>query len=814
MNIVQDIRQGLRALIKAHSFSIVTILVLGLGIGSNVAIFSLVNAVLLRPLPYYEPDRLVMIWGNFGSLNMMRLGASAPEFADYKNQNRVFTNLAAFQRAPFNLTGVSEPQRVSGARVTGDLFPLLGVQPLAGRTIIPGDDSAGHERVAVLSNRFWRTRFNSDLGLISHVVNLDGQSYVVVGIMPNDFQFPFAANEADRVDIWVPAVFSAAELNDRGRYNYQVLGRLKPGVTISQVGVEMDRVGRALEQEYPRSYRGPKGEDGGWRVTITSLPAEVVGNIRPLLFLLLGVVAVLLLIVCANVTNLSLARSSTRSREMAIRAALGATRRQLVRQLLVESLLLSMAGGLLGLLLAIAGIDVLVSIAPRDVPRLNEITVDTRVLIFTFGLSLATGLLFGIVPALRSSKVVNDALKEGSKSLTAVRGQRLRNALVIAEIASALVLLVGAGLMLKSFARLLAVNPGFDSSRVLTTRIWLPSSRYADNSSELQFFDQLLSRVKVLPGVESASLTTALPMTGVTFGAPFSIEGRAFDPAGRPPHAYIRSVAPNYFRTLGIPLVEGRDFDSHDTNTTTPVVIINETFARGFFADGAIGKRFKIGGPQSPRPWMQVAGIVRDVKADGLDSPTVPEMYLPFAQNAGPAMTLVARTTNDPAGTAPAIRSQAVALDPDLPIYDLATMRELLNASVAPRRFNMLLIAGFAFSSLILATLGIFSVVAYSVAQRTHEVGIRVALGARTTDVLQLVLGQGARLIAVGIGLGLVAAFGLTRVLKTFLFETTPTDPLTYFLISFLLAAVALIACYVPARRAARLDPLVALRSE
>ncbi|MFN2579091.1 MAG: ABC transporter permease [Pyrinomonadaceae bacterium] len=814
MNILQDARHSCRALIKAKSFSAVTILVLALGIGSNVAIFSLINSILLRPLPYHDPDQLVMIWGNFRSLNMMRLGASAPEFQDYKNQNHVFTSLAAFQRAPFNLTGVTEPQRLNGARVTGELFTMLGVPPLAGRSIIGGDDSAGHEHVAVLSNRLWRTRFNSDSTLIGRNINLDGLAYVVVGIMPRDFQFPFAANEPDRVDVWVPAVFSAAELNERSRYNYQVLGRLKPGVTISQAAVEMERVGGVLEQQYPRSYRGPKGEPGGWQITLTSLQSEVVGNIRPLLFVLLGVVIVLLLIVCANVANLSLARASTRSREIAIRAALGATRRQLVRQLLIESLLLSAGGGLLGLLLAAAGVDLLMAAGPRDIPRLNEVSLDSRILIFTFGLSLINALLFGIVPALSNSRVINDPLKEGSKSLTALRGQRLRSALVIGEIAAALVLLVAAGLIFKSFARLSGVNPGFNSNRVLTARMWLASSRYEDNSAKLQFFDQLLAGVKALPGVESASLTTALPMTGATFGAPFSIEGRPFDPTGVPPHAYIRTIAPDYFRSLGIPLVQGRDFDAHDTGTSTPVVVINETFARGFFAGNPIGKRFKIGGPQSPRPLMQVAGVVHDVKADGLDAPTIPEMYLPLAQNGGPAMTLVVRTAGDPLATIPAIRSRAFTLDNDLPVYDITTMRELLNASVAPRRFNMFLISGFAFCSLILATLGIFSVIAYSVAQRTHELGIRIALGARTTDVLRLVLGQGARLILTGVGAGLVAALGLTRVLRTFLFETSPTDPLTYLAISFLLVVVALIACYVPARRAAQLDPLIALRSD
>ena len=812
----QDLRYGARMLRKKPGFTVIAVFTLALGIGANTAIFSVVNTVLLRPLPYREPDRLVMVWGNFRGLNMMRLGASAAEFMDFKSQTSVFTELAAFQQTPFNLTGDEGPQRLSGLRVSSELFKVLGVAPLTGRALAAADQKPGHEHVAVVSQRLWQTRFGGDLKNLDRRLTLDGTSYAVVGVMPRDFQFPFGLDETQRPDSWVPAVFSAAELNDRTQYDFQVIGRLKPGVTTEQARAEMDTIGRRFEQQYPRSYRGPKGEDGGWQVTLTTLQDEVVGNVRSLLLVLLGVVGFVLLIACANVTNLSLARASTRRREMAIRTALGASRVRVVRQMLTETLLLALIGGAVALPLALWGIELLIALGPKNIPRLGEVRLDLRVLAFTLGVSLFTGLVSGLAPALRvGGSRVHDALKETSLGVTAgAARQRLRSLLVVSEIALALVLLIGAGLMLKSFRVLLAVEPGFSADRVLTAQVLLNNSRYAEATAKLNFYDQLLTRVRAQPGVESASMTTGLPLTGVTYGAPFSIEGKPFDPAGKPPHAYIRTVAPGYFQTLGITLQQGRDFNLQDTVASTPIVIINQAFARDFFNGDPAGKRFKIGAPGSPRPWMQVAGIVRDVKADGLDAETVPEMYLPFAQNTTAAMTLVARTTGDPADNIAAVRREVLSLDKDQPVYNIRTMRQLLGASIAQRRFNMLLLSAFAFIALLLAASGLFGVMAYTVAQRTHEIGVRLALGAQTRDVLRLVVGNGMALAALGVAVGLAGAFGLTRLMSSLLFGVTPTDAATFVVVSIVLLAVALLACYIPARRATQVDPLVALRYE
>ena len=820
--LLKDFRYGARMLRTKPGFTVIAIVTLALGIGANTAIFSVVDTVLLRPLPYREPERLVMVWGNFRGLNMMRLGASAAEFGDFKSQSSVFAELAAFQQTSFNLTGDDGPQHLSGLRTTSELFKVLGASPLSGRALVADDQQSGHERVAVVSQRLWQNRFGGDVNATGRAttpdrrLTLDGDSYTVVGVMPPDFQFPYGLDETQRPDVWVPAVFSSEELNHRTQYNYQVIGRLKPGVTTAQARAEMDTIGRRFEQQYPRSYRGPKGEDGGWQVTLTTLQDEVVGNVRSLLLILVAVVGFVLLIACANVTNLSLARASTRRREMAIRTALGASRGRLVRQLMTETFLLALIAGAVALPFTVWGIELLIALGPKDIPRLSEVRLDLRVLGFTLGVSLVTGLLSGVAPALRAGgKGVHDALKEASLGMTASAArQRLRNLLVVSEIALALVLLIGAGLMLKSFRALLAVEPGFSADRVLTAQVLLAPARYAEAPARLNFYDQLLARVRSQPGVESASMTTGLPLTGVTYGAPFSIEGKPFDPSGKPPHAYIRTVAPGYFQTLGITLEQGRDFNAQDTATSTPVVIISQKFARDFFNGDPAGKRFKIGAPGSARPWMQAVGIVADVKADGLDAETVPEMYLPLAQNTGAAMTLVARTTGDPSGSVAAVRREVQSIDKDQPVYNVRTMQQLLGASIAQRRFNMLLLGAFAAIALLLAASGLFGVMAYTVSQRTHEIGLRLALGAQTRDVLRLVVGNGMALAVSGVAAGLAAAFGLTRLMTSLLFGVTPTDAGTFVGVSVVLLAVALLACYIPARRATKVDPLVALRYE
>ncbi|HEX8144123.1 MAG TPA: ABC transporter permease [Pyrinomonadaceae bacterium] len=814
----QDLRFGTRMLWKNPGFTAVSVLTLALGIGANSAIFSIVNAALLEPLPYPNSEGLVMVWGNFQRLNMNRLGVSAPEFFDYKSQNDVFSEVAAYQPLTFNLTQSDEPERISGARVSATLFTLLGTQPLAGRTLLEEEERPDRSRVAVLSQRLWQRRFNSDRALIGKSVALDGESYTVVGIMPQGFRFPLSEPyDTERSDVWVPIAFTPQELSDRGRYSFRMIARLRPGASLAQARAEMNTIGQRLEQEYPRTYRGPKGEDGGWHVTVTTLREEVVGNARVFLLILLGVVGFVLLIACANIANLWLARASTRRREVAIRTALGAGRARLVRQFLTESVMLALLGGGAGLLLAMWGVELLSAASPRGIPRLDEADLDIRVLGFTLGVSLLTGLLFGLVPALQSSRVeLSESIKENSRSATTGYGwRRLRGLLVVSEVALALVLLIGAGLLLKSFGRLLAVDPGFNAENVLTMRMSLPPSRYTGPQERVNFYGQLLEGVKALPGVEAASITTALPLSGVNFGGPFSIEGRPLDMSGKPPHAYVRTVAPDYFKVMGIAFIKGRDFGAVDTDKSQPVVIINEAFARGFFNNGeAIGQRIKIGAPGSPRPWMLVAGVVRDVKSDGLDAEATPEMYMPYSQDIVSAMTLVIRTRSDPASSVAAVRHALQAVDKDQPVYNIRTMEQLLGESVAQRRLNMLMLGAFALLALLLATTGIFALMAYTVAQRTREIGIRMALGAQKSDILKLVFRQAMSLTVLGLCLGLAAAFALTRLMTSMLFGVSATDPQTFIGIALLLTVVSLVACYIPARRAMKVDPTIALRYE
>ncbi|HEX8139652.1 MAG TPA: ABC transporter permease [Pyrinomonadaceae bacterium] len=814
----QDLRYGARMLLANPGFTAVAVLTLALGIGANSAVFSLVNAALLRPLPYSDPQSLVMVWANFRRLNMMRLGVSAPEFLDYRNQNGVFAEVAAFQPVTLNLTGTDEPERLSGARVSPSLFPLLGTAPLVGRTLAAEEERPGQAPAVVLSHRLWQRRFGSDPGVTGRSIKLDGESYTVIGVMPPGFQFPFGESfSAGRVDVWLPLVFSQAELTSRDHYSFRMIARLKPGVTVSQARAEMSTIGSRLEQQYPRTYRGPHGEDGGWQVTVTTLQEEVVGNSRLLLLVLLCVVAFVLAVACANIASMLLARAITRHREVAIRTALGAGRARLVRQFLTESMLLALLGGAVGLFLAMWIVELLVALGPREIPRLDEAGLDAPVLLFTLVISIVTGLLFGLVPALQSEGAsLSEALKEGSKGATASYGQRrLRGLLVVTEIALSLVLLVGAGLMLKSFQRLLNVDPGFDPENVLTMQVALTPARYTEPKAMAAFYDQLLTRVKALPGIESASITTALPMSGPTFGAPFSIEGRPLDMTGKPPHAEIRDIAPGYFQVMRSPLVRGRDFGAEETDASVPVVIINETLAHNFFGgEDALGRRIKIGAPGSPRPWMLITGIVRDVKSSGLDAEVMPEMYRPYSQNPGEAMTIVARTKGEPSSSLAAVRREVLGVDRDQPVYNMSTMKQLLTESVAQRRLSMLMLGAFSLIALVLAGVGIYGVTAYMVAQRTHEIGIRLALGARRQDILKLVVGQGMVLSLTGVGLGVLAALALTRFLSSLLYGVSATDPLTFASIALLLSLVALAACYIPARRAMRVDPMEALRYE
>ncbi len=796
----QDLRFGFRMLAKSPGFTAVAVLTLALGIGANTAIFSVVNAVLLRPLDYSDPDQLYVLWGHHPQIG--REVASLPDFVDWREQNQSFEDLAAMSRRSMNLTGRGEAERVIGARVSASLFPLLRVETIRGRAFSPEEDRPGAERVAILSHGLWQRRFGSDPAFVGETITLDGESYAVIGVAPPEFQFP------GRVEVWIPLAMEVDPTERRGDF-LLVLGRLKPGVTQEQAQAEMTTIAQRLEQQYPNS-------NTKWGIEIVSLHEQVVGNIRPALLVLLGAVGFVLLIACANVANLLLARAAAREKEIAVRAALGAGRGRLVRQLLTESLLVAIIGGALGLLLALWGIDILLALNPDDVPRLSGVGVDGWVLGFTLGISLLTGILFGLVPAVQISRPdLHESLKEGGRTSGGSLRHRTRHILVVAEVALALVLLIGAGLMIRSFDRLQRVSPGFNPENLLTMRISLPPAKYPERQHVLNFFDQLLERVRSLPGVQSASTIDNPYIGGGGNYLSFIVEGQPTPPLDQVVDAQVRSVTPGFHRMLGVPLLRGRSLTGQDGPGNRLVCVINETMARRYFPDrDPLGQRVAFDGPDGQPRWREIVGVVGDVRQGGLDAEPYPEILLPEAQRTIPAITLMVRTANDPHTLAGAVRGEVQAMDPDQPVYAVRTMDDIMKASVAQRRFNMLLLGSFAAVALLLAAVGIYGVISYSVSRRTHELGIRMALGAQPRDIFKLVVGQGMVLVVIGVGIGLAASFGLTRFLSSLLFEVSTTDPATFAGVSLLLAAVALLACYIPARRATRVDPLVALRYE
>ncbi|MGH9934665.1 MAG: ABC transporter permease, partial [Blastocatellia bacterium] len=795
-HLLNDLRYGARMLLKKPGFTLIAILTLALGIGANTAIFSVVNAVLLRPLRYSAPDRLAQVWQNFPQSGANQVTISAPEFLDYKDQNRVFERMAAFRPQGFTLTSGGEPERILGARVSADLFPLLGVAPALGRAFLPEEDQLGGPRAVILSHGFWQRRFGSDTALIGKSLTLDGESFTVVGVMPPGFQFP---PQSLQNELWANVPFDANDLNRRGWRPLGVIARLKSGVSADQANAEL----KAIAARFPVSGPVP----GAYMVP---LQEQVVGRVRRALLILFGAVSFVLLIACANVANLSLSQAAARQREMAVRAAVGASRARLIRQLLVESLPLALLGGGAGLLLAMWIVELLVSANPNNIPRTNEIGIDLRVLGFTLSVSLLTGVIFGLAPAWQLSKLdLNESLKEGGRgSSVSFRRFSLRSLLLVSEVALSLALLIGAGLMINSFARLLRVDPGFDPRGVLTMQIALPQSKYSEIQQRAFFFEQALERIRSLPGVQSAGMTSALPLTGnPDFG--FTIEGRTPSAPGEVPQTRWRAISPDYLRTMSIPLRRGRYFTGQDHEKATVVAIINETMARRFWpVEDPLGKRIKLGGPQRPYPWMEIVGIVGDVKHDGLDAPVNPEMYMPYAQTpfsqmpAGlrfPPMTLVARGGSDHASLATAARAEIKALDKDQPVANIRTLDQLLANSISQQRFYLMLLALFASLSLILAVVGLYGVVSYTVKQRTHEIGVRMAFGARAGDVLRLIIKFGMKLTLIGVVVGLVVALALTRLMKALLFDVSATDPLTFIVIALLLTGVALLACWIPA---------------
>jgi len=812
-SLLQDLRYSTRMLVKNPAFTLIAAITLALGIGANTAIFTVVNTVLLRPLPYPESDRLVMV-GERNSNQTSNANRDAgldsvtpPNFVDWISQNQAFESLAAFTNQDFNLTGVGDPERLQGQRVSASLFPSLGIAPMAGRVFLSEEDLLGAQRVVVLSHELWQRRFGGDSSLIGRTLTLDNEVYTVIGIMPPGFSFP-----SQETELWVPMAFNASELNNRAAHFLSAMGRLKPGATLAQAQEQMDLIAGRLEQAYPATNTGVG-------VRLVSLSESMVANSRLVLIILLGAVGFVLLIACTNVANLLLARAAVRERELAIRAALGAGRLRLVRQLFTESVSLALLAGVMGTLLALWGIALLKTFNPGTIPRLNEVSIDWRVLSFTLGISLLTGVVFGLAPALQVSSLnLNRTLKESGRGAGGAAGNRVRGLLVILEVALSLVLLVGAGLLIKSFLRLQNINPGFKPEHLLTMRVDLSAAKAGELHQIASFYQQILEKVQTIPGVQSAGVINLLPVASSGMVAGLTLEDKPDAEPGQPILANYRVISPDYFSAMGISLLKGRGLSDQDTANSLGVVVINQTLARKYWGDeNPLGKSLKLDSRSSASPWLTVIGVVGDVRQSELRADPAPEMYIPYTQphrRYARPRTLVVRTTADPLSVVAAVKSQIWSVDKDQPVYSIRSMEQILSGSLAPRRFNMLLLGFFATIALALAGVGIYGVVSYAVSQRTQEIGVRMALGARQTDILRLVVGRSMMLVLIGIACGMLAAFALTRLISGLLFGVSATDPLTFALIALVLTSVALLACYLPARRATRVDPLVALRYE
>ena len=804
-SLLRDVKFSARSLLKRRGLTIIAIVTLAIGIGSNSAIFSAVNALLLNPLPLSDVDRVVAIWESQPARGAARIDASLANFLDWKSQNQTFEQMGLSRSWSTNITGGDSPERIQGFLVSANFLDVIGTAPILGRSFTADEDQPGKDPVVILSYDLWQRRFGADTNIIGKTITLNAVSRTVVGVLPRGLNFPRAA------EVIAPITITPEMATNRKLRNYEIVGRLKQNVSLAQASGDLATIAARLQNEHPAT-------NTGWGVAVYPIVDDVVRTHKSAILVLMATVGFVLLIVCANIANLMLAKAAGRQKEIALRSALGASRWQIVRQLLTESMILALVGGFFGILIAYWGVDLLRTLNPgqasKFAPGWDRFSVNPTVLGFNLLLSLCSGVLFGLAPAWQISKTdLNQGLKKGSRE-TSSGSHRLRSLLVISELALSVMLLVSAGLLLRSFLTLLKTDAGFNHQNVMTMSLALPAAKYKDNTEKVAFYDELLQRVRSLPGVASAGAISHLPLGGRNSSNPFLIEGLPNPPAGQENVGRQRSCTPDYFRAMEIPVLRGRPFTDQDRSGSTPVVIVNETLAQRFWPDGdALGKRMRVAGPPDEFPWMEVVGVVKDVKHE-LDVPTTPDYYRPQAQDGWSSMVMVARTTVEPMSLASAMREQVWAVDKDQPVFDVRTMEQVRDISVALYSFSSVSLGIFAGIALLLAAMGIYGVMSYVVTLRTQEIGIRMALGARNADVLTLVVRNGMRLAVVGVIVGLAAAFGTSRLLVSLLFGVTPTDLLTFGSVTAVLLFVAFIATFIPARRATKVDPLVALRYE
>ena len=806
--LLQDIRYGLRMLRNSPGFTLVALLTLALGIGANTSIFSVVYGLLLRPLPYQDSDRLIVL--NETTPKVGWVSVSYPNFLDWRSSSHAFSPMTAVASVDYNLAAVSQPESISGEAVSTDFLSMLGVHPLFGRDFDPSEEKAGTTPVVLLGYQLWQSHLGGDRGVLGRTINLNGHGFTIIGVLPADFRSIDKTDILLPIGVWLTGNAEAAERGDRG--DMRVVGRLAPGVSATQARAEMDAIAARLAAAYPLA----NAQSG---VVLRPIREIFVGNIQPAILTLFGAVLFVLLIACANVANLFLMRGAARTREIALRMALGATRGRVVRQMLAESLVLAFFGGLLGLAVSVAGMQGMARLLPTDLAAGATVNLNGAVLLFAAAAVMLSSLIFGLVPALHlTSPELQSDLKERGRSISAgVSQSRLRGLLAAGEIAVALILLVGAGLMVRSLYRLMSVDPGFQTRRLLTMEMALRTTQYSKDPAILNFWDQVLDRVRELPGVESAAVGTLVPLTDSHSRTDITIEGMPLPKPGSFPHPDCHTVSPGYLKTLGVPLLRGRDFTVTDTENAPLVGMVNSMVVKQVFANqDVLGRRFMFGRPSADHPpkWITIVGVTADTRLYGLANPARLEVYVPFRQSVSSDMNLIVKSAADPGSLTSAIRSAVNSIDKDQPIFAIATMQQLLNDSVSTRRITLILLGVFSGLALALAAIGIYGVISYSVAQRTHEIGIRVALGAEPGGVLRMILAQGARIAGAGVAIGLAASFPLTRLMAKLLFSVSAADPLTFAAVAGVLVLVAMLACYIPARRALRVDPTIALRYE